>query len=170
MIEPAEHNILGADESTEINHRQAIAEFAEDIFPAYRDAGVTIGEAMIIYHLVCWIIDSGTSRHCLRRSMPDQDIPLLDETISQLPQDIRSDLAERGRKDLFFFNSGVLGMRDMTISCHGPVCAYINLNPKQFKMILEPRDHLKTSVITIGGSMQMVVKNPENRLLIANES
>jgi len=53
MIEPAEHNILGADESTEINHRQAIAEFAEDIFPAYRDAGVTIGEAMIIYHLVC---------------------------------------------------------------------------------------------------------------------
>jgi predicted phage terminase large subunit-like protein len=102
--------------------------------------------------------------------MPEQDIPLLDETITQLPEDIRSDLAERGRRDLFFFNSGILGMRDMTVSCHGPLCAWSQLNPKQFKMMLMPRDHLKTSVITIGGSMQKVVQNPENRILIGNES
>lgn len=53
MPEPREHNILGSDESTEINHRQAVAEFEEDIFPAYRDKGVTLGEAFIIYNLVC---------------------------------------------------------------------------------------------------------------------
>ena len=99
----------------------------------------------------------------------DQDIPLLDETISQLPSDIRSDLAERGRKDLFFFNSGILAMRDMTKSCHGPLCAYATLNKKQFKMMLMPRDHLKTSVITIGGTMQKIVQNPESRILIGNE-
>src|SRR5688500_15665123 len=102
--------------------------------------------------------------------MSDQDIPLLDETITQLPADIRQDLAERGKRDLFFLASGVLGMRDMTVGCHGPLCAYINLNPKQFKMMLMPRDHLKTSVVTVAGSMQKVVQNPENRLLIANES
>lgn len=102
--------------------------------------------------------------------MPEQDIPLLDETIAQLPSDIRADLAERGRKDLFFFNSGVLGMRDMTVSCHGPLCAYATLNVKQFKMMLMPRDHLKTSVITIGGTMQKIVQNQENRILIGNES
>lgn len=102
--------------------------------------------------------------------MPDQDIPLLDETIAELPSDIREDLASRGRNDLFFFNSGVLGMRDMTIGCHGPLCAWATRNPKQFKMMLMPRDHLKTSVITIGGMMQKVIRNPEERILIANES
>lgn len=102
--------------------------------------------------------------------MSDQDIPLLDETIAQLPSDIREDLAERGRNDLFFFNSGVLMMRDMTLRCHGPLCFYATENNHQFKMMLYPRDHLKTSVITIGGSMQKVVKDPESRLLIANES
>lgn len=53
MAEPKEHNFLGADEATEINHRQAIVEFEDDIFPAYRDKGVTLGEAMTIYNLVC---------------------------------------------------------------------------------------------------------------------
>jgi len=49
---PEEHNFLGADEATEINHRQAIVEFEDDVFPAYRDKGITLGEAMIIYNLV----------------------------------------------------------------------------------------------------------------------
>src|SRR5687768_7149794 len=102
--------------------------------------------------------------------MPDQDLPILDATITQLPSDIRQDLANRGRQDLYFFNKAVLGHRDLTENCHGILCAFIDLNPKQFKMILQPRDHLKTSVVTIAGSMQKVVQNPENRILIANES
>jgi TPP-dependent pyruvate/acetoin dehydrogenase alpha subunit len=53
MAEPKEHNLLGADEATEISHRQAIAEFKDDVFPAYRDEGITLGEAMVLYHLVC---------------------------------------------------------------------------------------------------------------------
>lgn len=98
------------------------------------------------------------------------DIPNMDESIALLPQDIKKDLAERGRRDLFFFDHGVLGMRDMTEDCHGPACAFADLNPKQFKLFLEPRDHLKTSKLTIGGTMQRLVKDPEQRQLIANES
>jgi predicted phage terminase large subunit-like protein len=58
----------------------------------------------------------------------------------------------------------------MTVDCHGPLCAFIDLNPGQFKLMLMPRDHLKTTVITIGANMQKVVKNVEERILIANES
>jgi predicted phage terminase large subunit-like protein len=94
----------------------------------------------------------------------------MDETIALLPSDIRSDLAVRGRTDLFFFNQGVLGFRDMTPGAHGPLCVFAEQNPSQFKMMLMPRDHLKTSVLTIGGTMQKVVKDAEERILIANES
>ena len=63
--------------------------------------------------------------------MSDQDIPNLDESTSRLPEDIRSDLAERGKSDLFFFGKGVLGYKDMNESAHGALCVYINHNPQR---------------------------------------
>lgn len=99
-----------------------------------------------------------------------QDIPYIDETIVQLPSDIREDLAERGRRDLLFFDKGILGFKDMTVNCHGPMCVFADQNPKQFKLFLVPRDHLKTTTFTIGGTMQRVCRDPESRNLIANES
>lgn len=98
------------------------------------------------------------------------DLPFLDESIVKLPSDIREDLAERGRRDLYFFNKAVMGFADMTDDCHGPLCAFADLNPAQFKLFLMPRDHLKTTVLTIGATAQRVVKDPESRTLIANES
>jgi len=100
----------------------------------------------------------------------DNDLPILDETIVQLPSDIREDLANRGRQDLFFFNAAVMGHRDVTEDCHGPLCAFLDLNPTPFKMILMPRDHMKTSVITVAGTAQKVVQDSNHRILLANES
>lgn len=99
-----------------------------------------------------------------------QDLPYLDDSIVRLPDDIREDLAERGRRDLFFFDKAVLGFKDMTEDCHGPLCAFADLNPKQIKLFLMPRDHLKTTVLTVGATMQRVVRDQESRSLIANES
>jgi hypothetical protein len=98
------------------------------------------------------------------------DIPFLDESIVKLPSDIREDLAEQGRNSLFFFNRAVMGFHDLTESCHGPLCEFADQNEKQFKLMLMPRDHLKTSCISIGGTTQRVVKNSEARQLLANES
>lgn len=100
----------------------------------------------------------------------DQDLPILDDSIVRLPADIRQDLANRGRQDLFFFNAAVLGHRDITAHCHGLLTAWLDLNPTNFKLILMPRDHLKTSVVTIAGAMQKVVRDTNKRILIANES
>lgn len=99
-----------------------------------------------------------------------KDIPFLDPSIEKLPADIREDLAEQGRSSLFFFNRAVMGFRDLTEGCHGPLCEFADQNKKQFKLMLYPRDHLKTSCISIGGTMQRVVKNLEGRQLLANES
>jgi hypothetical protein len=101
--------------------------------------------------------------------MTDQDIPYIDDEIGKMPSDLRADLAEMGRNSLYFFAKGVLGFQDMTEGCHGPACKFLGSNPKQFKLLLWPRDHFKSSVVTIGGTLQMVVQNPENRNLIRNE-
>ena len=87
----------------------------------------------------------------------------LDATARQL-------MADRGRRDLFFFARAILGFKDLTPDCHGPVTAMLDYDPSQFKLILMPRDHLKTSLVTIAGTMQAVMRNPEERVLIANES
>lgn len=99
-----------------------------------------------------------------------QDIPFLDPSIERLPEELREDLAETGRRSLFWFNKAVMGFRDLTENCHGPLCEFADQSSKQFLLMLMPRDHLKTSCISIGGSMQRVVKDPESRSLLANES
>jgi hypothetical protein len=53
MPEPKEHNILRATEATEISYTQVLAEFREDIFPAFAREGVPLGHAFLIYQLVC---------------------------------------------------------------------------------------------------------------------
>lgn len=102
--------------------------------------------------------------------MTDQDVPFMDETIVRLPADLRHDMAEHGRRDLFYFGKGVLGYRDMTVGCHMPLTTFINRHPARQKLILMPRGHFKTSVVTISGSLQKVVVSTDRRILIANET
>lgn len=102
--------------------------------------------------------------------MAEQDLPHLDDSITKLPQDVREDLAERGRRDLYFLAKGVLGYRDMTPRCHGPLCVFHDGNPSRFKMTLHPRGTFKTSVVTISKNMQRVCRDSNRRILLANES
>lgn len=86
-----------------------------------------------------------------------------------MSSDILRDLAEAGRNDLFFFDQAVLKYSKMTEDCHGPLCAFVQHNPKRFKRVLMPRDHYKSTVITIGGNLWKVARNPEERIHIMNE-
>ena len=101
--------------------------------------------------------------------LPPTDIPVLDDTVTRLPEDQRKDLATLGLNNLFIFAS-VCGFNKMTVRCHGPICVMIDHNKKRFKLILIPRDHFKTSLITIAANTRMAVQNPEARILIANET
>jgi predicted phage terminase large subunit-like protein len=97
------------------------------------------------------------------------DMALLDDTVTRLPEDMRKNVAEMALGNLFMFAS-VCGFNKLSLSCHGPVCTFIDKNGMRFKLILMPRDHYKTSLITISGNLQKAVKNAEERILIANET
>jgi hypothetical protein len=80
----------------------------------------------------------------------DVDLPDLDKTIVEMPQDIRQDLAETGRNNLYFFSKAILGFKDVRPGPHGALCRFLDDHPSRFKLVLMPRDHYKTSVVTIG--------------------
>ena len=102
--------------------------------------------------------------------MDEQDLPLLDDTIAQLPSDLRGDLATAASNDLFLFASGVLQYKDMTVHTHGALCTFMDSNPARFKHVEMPRDHLKTSVVTIANNLRRVTKDTNIRILLANET
>lgn len=102
--------------------------------------------------------------------MADQDIPFLDRETMLLPEDIRQDIAERGRNDLYFMAKGILGYRDLSVGCHLPFCLFLDKHPARFKLSLMPRGHYKTTIGTIARNVQKTVRDPNKRILILNET
>lgn len=77
---------------------------------------------------------------------------------------------------LFYFNKLMLEYKDLEEDVHLELCEFVDdryLEPgqdkKPFKLILLPRGSFKSSIITIGHTIQSIVKNPNIRILIANE-
>lgn len=100
----------------------------------------------------------------------EQDLPLQSREIQMMDPELRDDLARALSSDLFTLCTGVLGYRDLTEQCHGPLCTFYDENPSRFKHVEMPRDHLKTSIGTIGRNIQKVIRNPNRRVLIINET
>lgn len=98
-----------------------------------------------------------------------QDLPNQDPEIQKIDGDTLSDIAMSVSASTFSF-AQFIGFKDLTESCHGPLCVFLDDNPKQFKMMLMPRDHYKSSVVTISGNLRLAVRDTNHRILIANES
>lgn len=75
----------------------------------------------------------------------------------------------RFREDLKFLCKTALGYKDFNDTLHLDMARHLR-KPSKFKMFLVPRDHLKSSIITKGGSMMRMLKNPNIRILIANNT
>lgn len=52
--------------------------------------------------------------------------------------------------------------------CHDELEIFLNTSTKNKKIILIPRGHLKSSIVTIGWSIQQLLKNPDIKILLAN--
>ena len=74
----------------------------------------------------------------------------------------------RGRceKELKFLCKGALEMSDWS-ALHDDIAKFLLWSGKK-KLILVPRGHLKSSVVTIGYSIQSILQNMDIRILIAN--
>ena len=70
--------------------------------------------------------------------------------------------------DVYVLARKLLGYQDMTPDTHGPICDHMMTTPFQRNLYLVPRDFFKTSVITIAGLIQDVLKAPQATHLIAS--
>lgn len=74
-------------------------------------------------------------------------------------------------EDLFIFNKFVLGIeggagKTELADFHREICHFVTDDQKKKKLMLVPRGHLKSTLITIGYCVQQIVKNPNIRILI----
>lgn len=75
-------------------------------------------------------------------------------------------IKEQCQKSLWFLCRQFLGYKDWDL-VHDDVEAFLR-KPARKKALMLPRGHLKTSFVTIGYTVQQIVRNPDIRILIGN--
>ena len=64
----------------------------------------------------------------------------------------------QAERSLFVFMRGVLGRNDLTIGLHKPLCDGLQKIPPRRKLRLYPRHHRKTSIVSHGLPLHMVIQ------------
>lgn len=77
------------------------------------------------------------------------------------------------QSDLYKFNKHILGVEKgkgkvALAPFHKELCTFVEKDKGKKKLILVPRGHLKSTMITVGYSLQRIVYDPSIRILIAN--
>lgn len=76
-------------------------------------------------------------------------------------------LREKCQTDLKFLAKDICGMEAWEDSLHNDLAAFLE-QPTDKKLILVPRGHLKSSIVTVVWTIQQILKNPNIRILITN--
>lgn len=84
-------------------------------------------------------------------------------------EEIRQSLRARSQRSTYFFAKAVLGFTDLTVKTHGPICRTLDSVSRR-KLVVMPRDHLKTSIATIADTIRRITLNPNIRILLGNET
>lgn len=80
-------------------------------------------------------------------------------------------LRRKGLEDLYIFNKFVLDVekgKEPLGLFHKELCHFVTDDIHRKKLLLLPRGHLKSTLITIGYCVQRIVKNPNIKILILN--
>ncbi len=91
------------------------------------------------------------------------------EELEQLHYALLEEERRRGLDDLYFMCKHILGYKDMVDRTHKPVCDFLADKTRKKKHIQLPRGTFKSSVATIGNTIQDIAKDPDVRILIDNE-
>lgn len=83
-------------------------------------------------------------------------------------EDFRQQIAELGKKNLYFLTKVLLGFDRLTPHLHQEVCKVIEHPAFSRKLVMIPRGHFKSTIGTKGRTIQWVVKNPNERVLIVS--
>lgn len=92
---------------------------------------------------------------------------LSDEQLRGLTYEIER---EKCLDSLYYLTKEVLGYKDLELSFHGPLCQAIqNYTPGSLRRLwLWARGHFKTTIITIAHTIQLLLRDPNLRILIAS--
>lgn len=68
------------------------------------------------------------------------------------------DFRQRAERSLYVFAKGVLGLTRLTPTLHKPGCDWLMTTPPYRKLLLWPRDHLKTSIVSRALSLHALIQ------------
>lgn len=104
-------------------------------------------------------------------------------SFAHLPSDTIKEMRRRCKTDLFYLTTAILQYSKLSISLHGNLCTWLETNKnEQFREILLPRGHYKSTIVTVAHSIQIALPDdtgdctwPEKlgtdcRILIAHET
>jgi hypothetical protein len=83
-------------------------------------------------------------------------------------EDFRLQVADLGKKNLYFLCKYILGYDRLTPILHREVCSTIETPTHSRKLIMIPRGHYKSTIATKGRSIQWIAQNPNERVLIVS--
>jgi len=86
-------------------------------------------------------------------------------------EELHVEFKRRAEADHMFFCEHVLGYKDLDHNLHGEVSRLIDgTSGKKKKLFLLPRGHLKSSLVTVGWVIWLIVKDPNRTIAIFNET
>ena len=95
----------------------------------------------------------------------------LENELAELDLQVLDDeFRKRAENDHLFFCRHVLGYKDLDDDLHGDVSDLVNNGPNRRKLLLLPRGHLKSSLITVGWTLWRLIQNPNRTFAIFNET
>jgi hypothetical protein len=93
-----------------------------------------------------------------------------------------AELKVKAEQSLFVFVKGILRRRYLSMGLHAPVCRWLQTCPPNRKGLLLPREHAKTSIVSHGLPLHIIIqpedanlyfpgeKGTEQRIILAGES
>lgn len=85
-------------------------------------------------------------------------------------KDFHEELRELCRTDLFFLGKAILGWGDMTRALHGPMCRFVEAPPSRFTLLMAFRGSLKSTIGTVGRTIQLQLRRPCKVLIFSEGS
>jgi predicted phage terminase large subunit-like protein len=76
----------------------------------------------------------------------------------------------KAKSDLFFLTKEILGYKDLTNSFHKELCTRINSQDNLKRLWLLPRGFFKSTIITVAHTIQLILNNPDIRILITSST
>jgi hypothetical protein len=103
----------------------------------------------------------------------EQEVALETQNFLQTPsvpaeasEELRREMANRGRQDLYFLTKVILGYTKLTPHTHAALCRFLQGAKFPRRMLLMPRSHYKTTIATIAHTIYLILNDPEIRILI----